>query len=200
VDPSSSQTSPTLLGRLRLLPADQEAWQKFVARYGPKIYGWCRQWHLQEEDAQDVTQSVLVRLVEKMRAFDYDPARSFRAWLRTLTHHAWSDFLDARKSATAGSGDSGVLGILQSLEAREDLVARLEEEFDQELLDQAMARVRLLVSPAHWDVFRLTALEGRSGAEVAGQLNMKVGTVFTVRSKVQKLIQQEIGTLENPRS
>jgi len=146
---SSSQTSPSLIGRLRLAPANQEAWNTFVGRYGPKIYGWCRAWRLQEEDAQDVTQSVLVRLVEKIRTFDYDPARSFRGWLRTLTHHAWSDFLAGRRSATSGSGDSSILEWLETVEAREDLVARLDEEFDRELLEEAMVRVRLRVSPNH---------------------------------------------------
>jgi RNA polymerase sigma-70 factor (ECF subfamily) len=197
---SGSQTSPTLLGRLRQAPRDQAAWNSFVIRYGPKIYGWCRQANLQEADAQDVTQNVLMRLAEKLRAFDYDPRRSFRGWLRTLTHHAWSDFLAARKSACTGTGDSIVLEQLETVEAREDLVARLEEEFDQELLDEAMTRVRMRVPPQRWEVFRLLALEGRSGAEVAAQLSMKVATVFVVRSKVQAMIQEEIEKLEHPQT
>jgi RNA polymerase sigma-70 factor (ECF subfamily) len=196
VDSSSSQTSPTLLGRLRQAPNDRDAWNVFVARYGPRIYGWCRQWNLQEVDAQDVTQSVLLRLVEKMRAFEYDPGRSFRGWLRTLTHHAWSDFLAARRSAEAGSGDSKVLAWLQTIEAREDLFARLEMEFDQELLDEAMARVRLRLAPVKWDAFQLMALEGLSGAETAQRLGLKVATAFVIRSKVQRMIQDEIRKLE----
>src|SRR5437899_6570468 len=89
---SLSLTSPTLLGRLRHAPTDQEAWSEFVDRYGPKIYAWCRQWGLQEADAEDVTQAVLLRLAERMRDFAYDVGKSFRGWLRTLTHHALSDF------------------------------------------------------------------------------------------------------------
>src|SRR5262249_59472623 len=72
---SPSLTSATLLGRLRCSPADQEAWKEFVLRYGPKIYRWCRQWNLQEADAQDVAQTVLLKLAGKMPAFDYDPSR-----------------------------------------------------------------------------------------------------------------------------
>jgi RNA polymerase sigma-70 factor (ECF subfamily) len=185
-----------LLGRLRQAPSDQAAWSVFVARYGPRIYGWFREWKLQEADAQDMTQSVLLRLVEKMRVFEYEPGRSFRGWLRTLTHHAWSDFLAARKSAAVASGDSAIVEWLQTVEAREDLVARLEEEFDQELLDEAMARVRLRVAPAKWDAFRLMALEGLSGAEVARQLGLKVATAFVIRSKVQRMIQNEVRKLE----
>jgi RNA polymerase sigma factor (sigma-70 family) len=192
---SASHTSPTLLGRLRFDPTDQAAWREFVERYGPRIHGWCRRWHLQEADADEVTQDVLVRLTEKLRDFDYDPARSFRGWLKTLTRHAWSDFLEAHRRRGQGSGDSQVFQALLSLEAREDLVQRLEEEFDLELLEQAIARVRLLVAPAKWEVFRLMAHKWWSGAAVAEKLGMKVATVYVVRSKVQKLLEDEIRKL-----
>src|SRR4051794_18837385 len=141
-----SQTSATLLGRLRQIPPDQAAWAQFADRYGRRIYGWCRQWNLQEADAEDVTQGVLLKLAEKMRAFEYDPNRSFRAWLKTVTRHAWLDSGATRKAAVAAGG-SQALELLQAVEAREDLVERLGEEFDRELLDEAMARVRLRVTP-----------------------------------------------------
>src|SRR5215467_63083 len=100
--PPEPSTSVTLLARLGCACPGQQVWNEFVDRYGRKIYGWCRHWGLQEADAQDVTQDVLVRLAEKMRTFAYDPSRSFRAWLKTLTRHALSDFCDARGRAAAG--------------------------------------------------------------------------------------------------
>jgi RNA polymerase sigma-70 factor (ECF subfamily) len=192
----SSQTSPTLLGRLRKDPTDQAAWGEFVDRYGPKIYGWCRGRRLQEADAQDVTQTVLLKLADKMRSFAYDPKRSFRGWLMTLTHHAWTDFLESRKKAGAGSGDSRIHEQLESLQARDDLVIRLKEEFDREILEEAAFRVRLKIVPQKWEVFRLMAQEGKPGAEVAQIVGMKVATVFVVRSKVQKMLQEEVRKLE----
>src|SRR5262245_62476607 len=104
-----SRTSVTLLGRLRQDCTDQSAWAVFVRRYGPKIYCWCRQWSLQEADAQDVTQDVLTKLAAKLRTFAYDPAKNFRSWLKTLTHHAWQDFLESRGRPGLGSGDTAVL-------------------------------------------------------------------------------------------
>src|SRR5262245_42517858 len=124
-DTPDARTSPSLLGRLRQLPANEAAWGEFVDRYGPRIHAWCRHWHLQEADAQDVTQVVPVRLAQKMRTFDYDPSRSFRGWLKTLTRHAWEDLRQSHQRHAPGSGDSRVLEELHALEAREDLVARL---------------------------------------------------------------------------
>src|SRR5947207_8486533 len=123
---SGSRTSPTLLGRLREAPTDQAAWDEFVERYGRKIYAWCRQWNLQEADAEDVTQNVLLKLAEKMQTFDYDRERSFRAWLKTVTRNAWSDFWSGRKAAVAVGG-SQAAELLHTVEAREDLVQRLNE-------------------------------------------------------------------------
>ncbi len=194
--PHDSGTRITLLGRLRSNPGDPAAWAEFVDRYGGKIYGWCRRWQLQEADAQDVTQAVLLKLATKLRDFRYDPSRSFRAWLRTLTHHAWSDFLEARGRAGLGSGDSHVIDLLNHVAARDDLARELEETFDRELLAEAMARVRLRVAPQTWEAFRLTALEGLSGAEAAQQVPMQVAQVFVAKRRVQNMLREEIARLE----
>jgi RNA polymerase sigma-70 factor (ECF subfamily) len=190
------RTSTTLLGRLRHAPTDQAAWAEFVERYGPMIYRWCRQWKLQEADAQDATQDVLARLAEKMRTFAYDSAGSFRGWLRTLTHHACADLLENRKRPGTGSGDSRILELLESVAAREDLVKHLDEVFDRELLEEAMARVRLRVEAHTWEAFRLLALEGCSGAQAAAALGIKVATALVAKSKVQKLVRAELRKLE----
>ena len=191
-----SETSLTLLARLRDTPADQSAWGQFVARYGGKIYGWCRHWELQGADAEDVTQEVLLKLSSKMQDFRYDRSGSFRAWLKTLTHHAWQDFVTSRRRAGEADGGSAIRDVLQTVEAREDLLARLGEEFDRELLDAATARVRQRVQPHTWDAFRLVALEGHSGAEAAARLGMKVAAVFVAKGRVQKMLREEIDLLE----
>jgi RNA polymerase sigma-70 factor (ECF subfamily) len=194
-DPSAASTSATLLNRVRS-PLDQGAWNEFVERYGRRIYGWCRQWGLQEADAEDVTQDVLLRLARNMRGFAYDPSRSFRGWLRTLTHHAWSDFLEGRKRPGTGSGDGEVTQALEQVEARDDLTRWLDDEFTRALFEEASARVRLRVQPHTWEAFRLTAIEGKSGTEVAALLGMQVATVFVARSKVQKMLQDEARRLD----
>src|SRR5581483_12360673 len=109
-----SRTSVSLLGRLRQNHTDQEAWSEFVRRYAPRILCWCRHWNLQEADAQDVTQDVLLKLADKMRTFAYDPSLSFRAWLKTLTHHAWRDFVDSRARADRGAEALRMLASVRS--------------------------------------------------------------------------------------
>jgi RNA polymerase sigma-70 factor (ECF subfamily) len=196
-DGTYSRTSITLLGRLQSNPEDRQAWNDFVQRYGRIIFRWCRHWNLQEADAEDVTQNVLLRLAQKMPLFVYDPSRSFRAWLKTLTHHAWSDFVTSRQNRMQGSGDTQTLQVLQSVEARDDLEKQLDEAFDRELLEEAMTRVRERVAPQTWEAFRLTALEGLSGAAAAERIPMQVAQVFVARRRVQKMLQEEVSKLES---
>ena len=195
---SAARTSPSLLGRLRQSTRDEAAWSEFVRRYGAQILQWCRKWKLQEADAQDVTQTVLVKLAEKMRTFTYDPARSFRGYLKTITNYALYDFLESRKRPGAAAGGSVAMEVLQTVEARDDLLQQLNSAFDQELLEEAMERVQARVEPHTWEAFHLTAIQGLSGADVAEKLGMKVATVFKARSKVQQMLQEEVRTLEEP--
>ena len=189
-------TRVTLLTQLRRDPSDQAGWDEFVERYGRHIYRWCRRWKLQDADAEDVTQNILLRLSQKMRAFAYDPSRSFRGWLKTVAHHAWRDFEGGRRHPQPAGGDSQVQELMLTLEAREDLIQKLQEAFDHELLEAAKVRVRLRVAPHTWEAFRLVALEDLSVAEVAATVRMQVAMVYVAKSKVQKMLREEIQKLE----
>jgi len=193
---SADTTRVTLLHRLNQNPADQISWAEFVHLYGPAIRSWLTHWGLQEADAQDVTQNVLLRLTAKLPQFKYDPTKSFRGWLKTLTHHAWHDFVTEAGYRTRGSGDTSVLDQLQSLEAREDLAARVEATFDKELLEMALLRAKERVADTTWQAFRMAALESIAPQEVADQLGVRVSQVYLAKHRVQKLVQEEIRALE----
>jgi RNA polymerase sigma factor (sigma-70 family) len=188
-------TCVTLLTQLRQHPSDQAGWDAFVERYGRHIYRWCRNWKLQDADAEDVTQNILVKLTQKLGAFAYDPSRSFRGWLKTVAHHTWRDFEDSRRIHAAAGGRQAE-DLMLTLEAREDLVQALGKAFDLELLEAAKMRVRLRVAPHTWEAFRLLALEAVPVAEVAARTQLQVAMVYVAKSKVQKMLQEEIGKLE----
>src|SRR5436190_9379811 len=153
---ADSATNPTLLGRLRRSPTDQAAWEAFVRRYGRKVYQWCRYWGVQEADAEDVTQTVLLEVARQMRTFEYDASGSFRAWLKTVAHRAWIKLVEARQRPGTGTGDSAVAAALLTTPSGEDLARQFEEECQREFLEHAMSLVRLRV-PAHvWEAFHLT--------------------------------------------
>ena len=132
---------------LRRHPKDAGAWDRFVRRYRPKIYGWCRERGLQEADADDVAQDVIAILTRKMASFRYDPSRRFHAWLKRITYHALSDLI-ARRCRAVGDRPTP---LPETIEDRVDLERRIDELFDRELLELAMSRVRQRVAAATWN-------------------------------------------------
>src|ERR1700722_16936451 len=155
--------SLTLLERLQKNPDDPHAWTLFVERYQPRIRRWCITWGLQDSDADDVAQNVLVKLFAALRKFQYDPTRSFRAWLKTVAQHAWSDFVSARRRHPGQLPSSaGADFLAHSAEAHSDLEKQLEDGFSQELFEMAMNCVKRRVNPDTWRAFHLTAIEGLS--------------------------------------
>ena len=191
LDSDSMRTSASLLNGVRDLQ-NKEAWEKFVARYGPMIRGWCRHWF--PDDADDKACDVFSELVFRMVTFEYDPSKGrFRGWLKTVTHNLMAK-LERDVFPQVLDDDSP----LDTMEAGEDLAARLAAEFDLEQLDRAKDKVRDRVEPHTWAAYLATAEESRKPAEVAQELGMKVGTVFQAKHSVIEMLKHEIEKLQGP--
>ena len=162
----------------------------------PGFCAWCLNWGLQASDAEDVAQEVLVKLFAAMSTFRYDPAKSFRAWLKTVTKHAWADFLSTRRK-DPGRNAGPIEMIADSSQAQSDLERQVEEASDADLLERASRRVKKRVKPATWEAFELTVLQGLSGAEAARKLQIPVAHLFVFKNRVQKMLQEEIRILRN---
>lgn len=196
---SDTQTSYTLLTRVRDVN-DQQAWNEFVECYAPKIFVWCRRFHLQESDASDVTQEVLVKLVGAMQSFVYDPARgSFRGWLKTITTNAVRDLGRTWQRNGRAVGDTNLSQLLESLEDPEAvrvLEDVIEGAHQQQILQEAATQVALRVQPHTWKAYQLTAVEQRPAAQVARELQMRISEVYVAKSRVMKMLRETIALLE----
>ena len=182
-DPSRTQAS--LLIRVRD-PGDHQAWAEFQRRYGPMIHGWCRHWFPRE--TEDKVQDVYCKLVDRLRTFEYDPARGrFRGWLKTLTNRLMSDLKTIAPTAVPDDDTC-----LDQAEARQDLYERLAAEYDLELLEIAKEQVRGRVLARTWSAYVETAEQGRKAAEVARELGMTVGAVYQARYNVITDLKREI--------
>ena len=172
----------SLLSTLRRRPGDSEASAQFVKTYGPRILQWCRRWGLQDADAHDVTQSVLLRFMHRAERFDYDRSRRFRGWLRALTQSSCRDFVKRRRIWDQGLGGDAASRI-DAIAARDGVADLIETENAREILRVAMERVRLRVEPRTWEAFRLLNVERLSGEEAAARVGMRLGSTYAASAK-----------------
>lgn len=188
---------PTRASMFVRLQENQElAWTQFVEEYGPMIVAWCLRHSLNESEAADVAQTVLVKLVQVMRDSKYDPEKgSFRSWLKTVTNNAVRDVMQTWKRPIRGTGDSFVLSRLKMLEdpsALDDLDECVEAEYNRLLLREAERRVRRRVRDFTWRAFEMTALENRSPQEAAKELNLSIAEIYVAKSRVLKMLSEEV--------
>lgn len=188
VNAEPDSTCPSLLFRVARQPADEQAWRQFVERYEPRIRACCLAFALQPADAEDAAQCILLRLVKSLRTFHYDSAGSFRSWLGTVSRNALTDFVNERRLHVRD--DAGTRLVLETAVARESVAREVLEEFDRERLEMALEQARRSVPRSQWEAFRLTALEGLSGALAAERLRMPVATVYTAKFKVRRLVRK----------
>lgn len=81
-----------------------EAWQRFLRLYGPLVYSWCRtRWQLRPQDAADVLQEVVVRVLESIPGFR---GGNFVAWLAKVTRSQVVRHFERHSTQAAGGSDA----------------------------------------------------------------------------------------------
>jgi len=128
------KTPVSLLERLRQ-PAEAEAWPRFVQLFTSLLYHWAGGLGAREQDATDLVQEVLLVLIRKMPAFQYDPHKSFRAWLRTILVNTWRDQLKRRIAAPVESHAS----LLDELAGSDDTAELDEAEYRRYLIHRVVS-------------------------------------------------------------
>jgi RNA polymerase sigma-70 factor (ECF subfamily) len=194
----SLQTRPSLLVRLHDA-RDDAAWRQFVELYAPVIERFARQRGLQEADALDLRQNVLAAVSEGLKKHSYDPAKgSFRAWLFGVVRHQLAQLARKERTGTRGAGDTDALEQLHAVPQPDDGASALwDEQCKRQLFLWAAERVRQQVEPASWQAFWQLAVENRAPSDVATALGMRVGAVYTAKSRVLARLKREIETVDD---
>lgn len=178
--------TPEILSNLLLRirnPGDGEAWDEFVGFYTPLIHRYCQRRGLQDADAADVTQEVMLAVSGAIGRFELKPIKgAFQSWLFRITHNTFVDFLDRRRRDLHGGGTAAH----RILEAQpnpgaDDLWNR---EHQRWMFEWACCQVRGEFEETTWQAFWRTAVDNLKGDEVARALGISLGAVYIARSRV----------------
>lgn len=178
-------------------PLNREAWDRFVTFYRPVIHRLARQKGMQDADAQDLAQKVLLAVSSAIGRWEKsDPKVRFRHWLRRVTRNAILNAL-SRQPRDMAVGGTAVQVLLQGHPQKEpEAESQIELEYRRELYLHAAKVVRSDVQRETWLAFELTVVEGLSAEDVANELNKGVGAVYAARSRVMRRLREAVQELE----
>lgn len=193
----SNSTRLSLLFRIRDL-TDADAWGSFVDQYAPYVARCCQAMGLQDADIADATQLVLVKLMTVMQTWTRDDSKgSFRGWLRRVVQNVAVDLHRSWKEKATGDSRQAVsFAQLADNSFEESLWRSVETAYQQELLLIASENVQLRVLPKTWKAYAMSCVENLQAAEVANRLQIAIGDVYVSRSRVLKMLREEIKRLE----
>ena len=189
------QTRQSLL--IELGKHSDDAWAEFLVVYENAIYRVCRARGLQDADARDVTQEVLAAVHRRIPSWDLDASKgSFRAWLFRVARNISIDAIGERARRRMATDDSFVERALAQLpddHGAETL--EFDTEYRRSLFEWAAQEVKSEVRDVTWRSFQMTAIEGRKPDEVAGELGVPVGSVYTAKCRVVARIRSKVSHL-----
>ena len=154
---------------------------------------------MQEADAEDLAQQVLMAISGAIERWEVDPERAtFRTWLKRVANNAILNAL-TRGVPDRGSGDDDIRRFLeQRPESEGPELDLLQTEFRRETFLRAARQIRDEFTDETWNSFWLTAVQGMEVDAVAKELGRTRGSVYASRSRVMKRLKQKVERYEGP--
>ena len=191
------ETRASLLVRMRD-PRDGRAWAEFAQIYEPLVYRLARGQGLQDADAHDLTQQVLMAVAARVERWDPDRSKgSFRGWLLRVARNLTVNLIINRRRHPPGTGDSDVQRLLDEKPAPAgEESALFDVEYRRQLFRWAAQQVHGEFHETTWDAFWRTCVDGVEIKQAAEQLDMSVGAVYIARSRVLVRLREKVEQLE----
>lgn len=194
-------TRRSLLSRLKNWE-DQKSWKEFFDTYWKLVYSVALKAGLTATEAEEVVQETFISVAKKIPEFQYDPARgSFKGWLLNTTRWRIADQFRKRKKdgplrrsgATATTGTTTIEGIP---DPAVDFRRIYEEEWETNLFERAVERLKHRVDARQFQIFDLYVLKKWPVSKVAKTLGVSSGRIYLTKHRLSLLVKKEIKALQ----
>lgn len=188
---STNDTRESLILRLPS-QSDALAWQEFTAIYEPMIYRFARKRGLQDADARELVQNVLVAVARAVERWQPDTEKGrFRSWLFRIARNQLINMVQQRRLDAACGGTDEWISIGQ-IDSPSNGHSQQLADYRRELFRIAAAHVRDCFHETTWEAFWRTSVLEEACETVAHELNISIGAVYIARSRVIHRLKQVI--------
>jgi RNA polymerase sigma-70 factor (ECF subfamily) len=186
------ETSLSLLERLRDSPKN-EGWNRLAELYTPLIRTWLRRYDVQDSDAHDLVQDVLLAVSKDLSKFEHaGQPGAFRGWLKAILINRLRKFWRARDRRPEARGDSDIDAKLAQLDDPTSELSQIwNREHDQYVLRQLLSLAEPHFEPNTWKAFCRVALEGAKADDVAQEMGISRNAVIIAKCRVLNRLRQE---------
>lgn len=184
-----NSTSESLLLKLKH-SRDEEPWNRFVKLYTPLIFYWARQTGLQNSDAADLVQDVLSIVLQKLPFWQYNPEKSFRGWLRTVTLNRHRELGRRKRLPTDGQGS-----FVESLASSKDAETTWDLHYARQLVSTAMELLKPDFAEITWFALRELVATGEPAAQIASKHGISVWTLYSAKSRLFQRLRNDLDGL-----
>ena len=171
-------THKTMLEKIQ--SGDEVSWQEFYDRYSPVVIQAGGSYGLTAEECQDLTQNVMLKFFRHELVMKYDSKRArFRTYFNQILCSCIYDHLREKQQRSDEIRTEKIPE--QPVPAEADNM--FLDEWREQMLQEALDRLRVQVRPETFLAFHLTAFQGKSAKAAADFLKMDVNMVYVARSR-----------------
>jgi RNA polymerase sigma factor (sigma-70 family) len=196
-------TRTTLIERLKDWE-DDSSWRDFFDTYWRLIYSFAIKSGLTNEEAQDVVQETMLTVAKQMPNFKYDRKNgSFKSWLLTTTYWRIGDQIRRRKTVAVSDSfsdesDTGTRTVDKVIDpAGLDMNELWDIEWEKNLLDAAIAKVKRRLDPQKYQIFDFCVNKEWPPEKVAETFSIPVAQVYLAKHRATEMIKEEVKKMES---
>ena len=156
----------------RCLQGDDAAWEMVVTSYGKRIFNLSYRYTNRREEAEDLTQEVLIRVYQNLKSYRSE-AGSFQNWILRVARNLIIDhYRQIRRYPQTGGSEE-----LETMNIKDDKIPNPHRAAEQVEASRFLQDGLQSLSPELKEALVLRDLEGMAYQDIADVLNVPEGTV-----------------------
>lgn len=156
----------------RCLKGDDAAWEVVVTSYGKRIYNLSYRYTNRRDEAEDLTQEILIRVFRNLKSYRADSG-AFQNWILRVARNLIIDhYRQVRRYPQAGGSEE-----LETMNIKDDRIPNPQRAAEQMEASRFLQDGLQSLAPELKEAIILRDLEGMAYSEMSDLLNIPEGTV-----------------------